>query len=153
MKEIQLTFHKAVTNGPAIAPLAQDSVIAGFPSPAQDSFSPEIDLNDLLIAHKAATFFVRISGESMRDAGILDGDLAIVDKSLSASDGDFVIAYVNGDFTIKQLRLHKDGKRGWLVPWNKQYPDIEVDADDDFRIWGVVTHVIHSMKKGMGHDK
>ncbi len=153
MKEIHLTFHKAVINSPVVAPLAQESVIAGFPSPAQDSFSPEIDLNDLLIQHKEATFFVRISGESMRDAGILDGDLAIVDKSLTASDGDFVIAYVNGDFTIKQLRLNKDGRKGRLVPWNKQYPDIEIDADDDFRIWGVVTHVVHSVKRGVAHDK
>ena len=144
MKEIHLTFHKAVINSPAVAPLVQESVIAGFPSPAQDSFSPEIDLNDLLIPHKEATFFVRISGESMRDAGILDGDLAIVDKSLTASDGDF---------TIKQLRLNKDGRKGRLVPWNKQYPDIEIDADDDFRIWGVVTHVVHSVKRGVAHDK
>ena len=117
MKEIHLTFHKAVINSPAVAPLAQESVIAGFPSPAQDSFSPEID------------------------------------KSLTASDGDFVIAYVNGDFTIKQLRLNKDGRKGRLVPWNKQYPDIEIDADDDFRIWGVVTHVVHSVKRGVAHDK
>lgn len=149
MKDIQLTFHEAAVHDPVTAPLAQESVIAGFPSPAQDSYSPEIDLNSLLIPHKEATFFVRISGDSMHDAGILDGDLAIVDKSLTASDGDFVIAYVNGDFTIKQLRLNKNGKSGRLVPWNSQYPEIEIDAEDDFRIWGVVTHVIHAVKKGI----
>lgn len=146
-KDIKLTFRKVITDSPMPVPLAQDNVRAGFPSPAQDSYVPEIDLNELLMPHKEATFFVHISGDSMTDAGILDGDLAIVDRSISAADGDFVVAYVNGDFTIKQFKVDKSGKKGWLVPWNKHYTDIEIDSNDDFRIWGVVTHVIHSVRK------
>lgn len=145
MDDIKLTFHKASTETELAIPLAQSSVKAGFPSPAQDYMSEEIDLNRLLIPHPEATFFVRISGDSMMDAGILDGDLAVVDKSLDASDGDFVIAFVDGDFTIKQFRLDTSGNSGWLVPWNKRYPRIEVKSGEDFRIWGVVTYVIHAI--------
>ncbi len=145
MDDIKLTFHKASTETVLAIPLAQSSVKAGFPSPAQDYMSEEIDLNRLLITHPEATFFVRISGDSMMDAGILDGDLAVVDKSLDASDGDFVIAFVDGDFTIKQFRLDASGNSGWLVPWNKRYPRIEVKSGEDFRIWGVVTYVIHAI--------
>jgi DNA polymerase V len=145
MDDIKLTFHKASTETELAIPLAQSSVKAGFPSPAQDYMSEEIDLNRLLIPHPEATFFVRISGDSMMDAGILDGDLAVVDKSLDASDGDFVIAFVDGDFTIKQFRLDASGNSGWLVPWNKRYPRIEVKSGEDFRIWGVVTYVIHAI--------
>ena len=124
MDDIKLTFHKASTETELAIPLAQSSVKAGFPSPAQDYM---------------------IEGDSMMDAGILDGDLAVVDKSLDASDGDFVIAFVDGDFTIKQFRLDASGNSGWLVPWNKRYPRIEVKSGEDFRIWGVVTYVIHAI--------
>ena len=146
MSDLRLTLHPAARRQPVLIPLASDSVKAGFPSPSENYLAPEIDLNDLLVHHREATFYVRISGDSMTDAGILDGDLAVVDKSLTAADGDFVIAFVNGEFTIKQFRLDKDGQRGWLVPWNNAYPRIEVGVDDDFRIWGVVTHVIHSLR-------
>ena len=145
MGDIKLTFHKVSTETKLSIPLAQSSVKAGFPSPAQDYLNEEIDLNKLLIPHPEATFFVKISGDSMMDAGILDGDLAVVDKSQEASDGDFVIAYVDGDFTIKQFRMDAAGGRGWLVPWNKHYPRIEVQSGEDFRIWGVVTYVIHAI--------
>ncbi|MDD6891849.1 MAG: translesion error-prone DNA polymerase V autoproteolytic subunit [Bacteroidales bacterium] len=146
MPGLRLTFHPAATGPRVLVPLATDAVKAGFPSPSENYLAPEIDLNDLLIQHREATFYVRISGDSMTDAGILDGDLAVVDKSLAAKDGDIVIAFVNGEFTIKQFRIEKDRTRGWLVPWNDRYPRIEVNADDDFRIWGVVTHVIHSLR-------
>lgn len=153
MKKICLSFHKAAVSVSASIPMTEEKVKAGFPSPAQDCYMPEIDLNDLLVVHKEATFFVRISGDSMREAGIFDGDLAVVDKSLTAADGDFIIAYVNGDFTIKQFRLDKKQQKGWLVPWNKQYPEIEIDPNDDFRIWGVVTHVIHTVRNKFGHER
>lgn len=147
MNEVKLTFHRASTESKVLIPLAPECVKAGFPSPAADSYAPEIDLNELLVQHKEATFYVRISGDSMTGAGILDGDLAVVDRSLQASDGDFVIAYVNGEFTIKQFEADGSGERGWLVPWNDSYPRIEVAAEDDFRIWGVVTHVVHTVRK------
>lgn len=145
--DIRLTFHKANTDSELLIPLAQSSVRAGFPSPAQDYMGEEIDLNKLLVRHREATFYVRISGESMTDAGILDGDLAVVDKELEARDGDFVIAYVDGEFTIKQFRMDESGTFGWLQPWNNHFPPIRVDASNDFIIWGVVTYVIHPAKK------
>ncbi len=145
---IRLTFHKANTDTDLAIPLAQSSVRAGFPSPAQDYMGEEIDLNKLIVRHREATFYVRVSGDSMTDAGILDGDLAVVDKELEAGDGDFVIAYVDGEFTIKQFRMDKSGTFGWLQPWNDHYPAIRVDASNDFMIWGVVTYVIHPAKKG-----
>ena len=145
---IRLTFHKANTDTELAIPLAQSSVRAGFPSPAQDYMGEEIDLNKLIVRHREATFYVRVSGDSMTDAGILDGDLAVVDKELEAGDGDFVIAYVDGEFTIKQFRMDKSGAFGWLQPWNDHYPAIRVDASHDFMIWGVVTYVIHPAKKG-----
>ena len=118
-EQVRLTFHKVGLDTELSIPLAQNPVKAGFPSPAQDYMGDEIDLNKVLIRHREATFYVRVSGDSMTDAGILDGDLAVVDKEIDAQDGDFVIAFVDGDFTIKQFRKDKSGFFGWLVPWNK----------------------------------
>ena len=144
--DVRLTFHPADTETVLPIPLAQSSVRAGFPSPAQDYMGEEIDLNRVLVRHREATFYVRVSGESMTDAGILDGDLAVVDKELQAQDGDFVIAFVDGEFTIKEFRKDSSGQFGWLVPWNPHYPKIRVDASNQFVIWGVVTYVIHGLR-------
>ena len=147
MKEaIKLTFHPAGIGKKTPIPLAGQDVKAGFPSPAQDSMEGEIDLNDVLVRHREATFYVRISGDSMTDAGIFDGDLAVVDRQIEATDGNFVIAFVDGEFTIKQFHIDKSGQFGWLVPWNKDYSPIRVDETNRFVIWGVVTYVIHQMK-------
>ena len=116
--DIRLTLHPASTETELSVPMAQSSVRAGFPSPAQDYMGEEIDLNKVLVRHREATFYVRVSGESMTEAGILDGDLAVVDKELQAQDGDFVIAFVDGEFTIKEFRKDPCGDFGWLVPWN-----------------------------------
>ncbi len=144
--DVRLTFHPADTDLELSIPLAQSSVRAGFPSPAQDYMGEEIDLNRVLVRHREATFYVRVSGESMTDAGILDGDLAVVDKELQAQDGDFVIAFVDGEFTIKEFRMDSSGDFGWLVPWNPNYPKIRVDASNQLIIWGVVTYVIHGLR-------
>ena len=146
-EQVRLTFHKVGLDTELSIPLAQNPVKAGFPSPAQDYMGDEIDLNKVLIRHREATFYVRVLGDSMTDAGILDGDLAVVDKEIDAQDGDFVIAFVDGDFTIKQFRKDKSGFFGWLVPWNKHYPRIRVDSSNDFIVWGVVTYVIHQMNR------
>ena len=105
--KIKLTIHAAGIEERLPIPLAGQSVKAGFPSPAQDYMEGEIDLNEVLIRHREATFYVRISGDSMTGAGILDGDLAIVDRQIEPSNGNFVIAFVDGEFTIKQLRSTK----------------------------------------------
>jgi DNA polymerase V len=119
------------------------AVSAGFPSPADDHIDKNLDLNEHLIKHPAATFYVRVSGDSMINAGIHDGDLLIVDKSLKAKDGSVVVAILNGEFTVKRLRLSKFGIS--LVAENNSYPEIHIKEGMDFEVWGVVTNVIHKV--------
>ncbi|MGG6242527.1 LexA family protein [Nodosilinea sp. AN01ver1] len=117
------------------------TVPAGFPSPAEDFAEGPLDLNRYLIHHPAATFFVRVQGDSMTGAGIFCGDLLIVDRALHPVPGNVVIAVVNGDLTIK--RLHQEAGRILLLPENPDYAPIVIDPDTDFAIWGVVTKAIH----------
>ncbi|MFU8797874.1 MAG: LexA family protein [Gammaproteobacteria bacterium] len=124
-------------------PLFSSKVQAGFPSPAEDYQEGHLDLNNYLIQHPAATFFVRVAGDSMIGAGIFANDLLIVDRSLSAQSGKIVIAVVNGDFTVK--RLEKTGNKIRLLPENPEYPAIEITEESECQIWGVVTNVIHSV--------
>ena len=118
-------------------------VPAGFPSPAEDFIEDHLDLNEHLIHHPAATFFVRASGQSMVNAGIFDGDLLIVDRALSPQDGDIVIAVLFGELTVKRIRKRRD--RLLLEPENAVYPVIEVPQEADFQVWGVVTNAIHRL--------
>jgi DNA polymerase V len=117
-------------------------VPAGFPSPASDYIDKSIDLNEVLIKNKVATFLVKALGDSMIDAGIYSGDILIIDKSISPSNKNVVVAILNGEFTVK--RFIKDGNKIFLHPENQKYKDIEITVDDDFKIWGVVTFVIHN---------
>lgn len=122
-------------------PLYSNKVSAGFPSPADDFIEKTLDLNDLVIKHPQATFFVRVSGNSMVNAGIRDGDILVVDKSLEPKEGKIVIANVEGEFVLKRIRK-KNGKL-YLFPENSDYNPIEIKEDMDCEIWGVVTYVIH----------
>lgn len=125
-------------------PLVGTLVRAGFPSPAEDYIEDRLDLNELLVAHPGATFYVRVSGESMMDAGIQDGDTLVVDRSLDARNDDIVIATLNGEFTVKRLVYR--ASRPWLIPCNPLFSDIELTEDMDTMIWGVVTSVIHKFR-------
>jgi len=116
---------------------------AGFPSPADDYIEGKLDLNRHLIKHPAATFFVRVSGDSMIEAGIHTGDLLVVDRSLEAVDGNVIVAALDGELTVK--RLYKQGKALRLLPANKNYHPIEIKTQQTFEIWGVVTNVIHAL--------
>jgi|SRR5712691_3345509 len=118
-------------------------VAAGYPSPADDYLDGPLDLDQYLITHPTATFFVRVAGESMRDAGIHAGDLLIVDRALTPRDGSIVIAVVNGELTVKRLSRH----RGTLVllPENPHYPPLPITETTAFEVWGVVTYVIHRL--------
>lgn len=122
-------------------PLFQDSVSAGFPSPAEGESKEVLDLNDLLVKRPAATFFLRVAGVSMIKAGIHPGDILVVDRSLAPVSGKIVIASLNGELTVK--RLESDGKRVRLMPENDSYSPIDITEEVDLRIWGVVTSVIH----------
>lgn len=137
-------FKAAIGKDPLPLPLFLANVQAGFPSPAEDYLDKTLDLNELLISHPAATFFVRVMGDSMQNAGILSGDVLIVDRSLEALENSIVIAVVNGEFTVKRL-LKRDG-RIFLAPENPSYPILEIMPESDFQVWGVVTYVIHKAR-------
>lgn len=140
LNDIQLfleegTFYKL--------PLYGCKVRAGFPSPADDYIETYLDLNNYLISHPSATFFVRASGDSMIKAGIADGDLLIVDRSIEATHGRIVIAAVNGELTVKRLSIANGQTQ--LVPENDNYPPILITEDLELVIWGVVLHNIRSV--------
>lgn len=121
-------------------PLAAEEVRAGFPSPAEDCLEGSIDLNRVLVSHPAATFYARVAGDSMEEAGIGEGDLLVIDKLIEPQEGDIVVAFLDGEFTLKRFR--RDGNGVWLEPANPDYPPIRIGAESDFRIWGVVTYNI-----------
>jgi DNA polymerase V len=116
-------------------------VQAGFPSPADDFIENQLDLNELMVPHPTSTFFVRVEGDSMRGAGINNGDILVVDRSLEPASGKIVVAIINGEFTVK--RFITDPKGVYLVPENKNYPTLKIEPESDFQVWGVVTYVIH----------
>ena len=121
---------------------------AGFPSPAEDYNHETLDFNRDLIRNPEATFYGKVEGDSMIEAGINDGDIAVIDRSLEARDGDIVVGYVNEEFTIKYLDLthRKDGYIE-LRPANKYFNPIRIDEDDDFEVWGVVIWTIKNWRK------
>jgi len=127
-------------------PLCGARVPAGFPSPADDFVEDTLDLNTFLVRHPAATFFVRVQGDSMVEAGIHSGDILIVDRALEARDRSVVVAVVDGELTVKRLR--RMGRRTFLVAENPAYPALELVPGMDIRVWGVVTHVIHTLSRG-----
>ena len=122
-----------------------EKIHAGFPSPAAD-FTERIDITREIVSHPETTFYARIDGDSMQEAGIFSGDLVVIDRSLTAQNGDFVAAYIDGEFTIKEFQYDPDRQCAWLIPHNKKYQKIRVDADNAFIVWGVITHTIHSVK-------
>jgi DNA polymerase V len=139
----ELTFFQrsSSADGSLRLPLFLTPVKAGFPSPADDFMERALDLNEHLIQHPAATFFVRVDGDSMTGAGMTRGDILIVDRSLEARDGCIVIAVINGEFTVKRLRMDNGGIQ--LEADHPRYPPIRIQKEWDFQIWGVVTYTIH----------
>lgn len=123
--------------------LFSTKIEAGFPSPADDYIEGQLDLNEYLVKNPPATFFVRVSGESMIGAGIHPNDLLIVDRSIKPKAGKVVIAVINGEFTVKRL-VDRNGSF-WLVPENSKFPEKQIKDDEDVLVWGVVTNVIHPL--------
>lgn len=128
-KELALTF-------------ADGGIRAGFPSPAQDYMGESIDLNRELVRHPATTFYARAVGNSMKGCGIDDGDLLVIDKSIEPREGDIVVAFIDGEFTLKKVKPGPDGSCLWLMPANEDYPPIKVTEDNHFVVWGVLTYNI-----------
>ena len=125
-------------------PLASGNVQAGFPSPAEDHLEKSLDLNEHLVRNPAATFFVRVEGDSMRDAGIHGGDILVVDRSLIPADRQIVVAMLDGDFTVKRMRRKNGGV--FLESENDTFPPIEIGENQELVIWGVVTFIIHQAR-------
>ncbi len=126
---------------------------AGFPSPAADHAGERIDLVRELSSHPETTFYARVSGDSMHDAGMFDGDIIVIDKSLEPHNGDIIIAAVDGEFTVKEFRRDEDNKGGWLIPHNPAFQPIRVTAENNFSVWGVVTHCIHDLSRSIGKTR
>ena len=143
MSEQLLNITSAEQELPELA--LAEHLHAGFPSPAADC-TERIDITRELIRHPETTFYARIEGDSMQDAGIFSGDLVVIDRSLQASDGDYVAAYIDGEFTVKEFRSDPSGKCAWLIPHNDKYRKIRVDDENAFVIWGVITHTIHDVR-------
>ena len=123
--------------------LIAPQIKAGFPSPAADYLQESLDFNRDLIKHPEATFYGRVDGDSMIDAGICDGDIAVIDRSVESMNGDVVVGYINGEFTIKFLDLtHKKDGYIELCPANKNYQPIRINEFDEFEVWGVVVWTI-----------
>ena len=129
---------KNVTNEGAV--FVDIGISAGFPSPADDFRETRISLDEELIKNKEATFFARVSGQSMIGAGLDDNDLLVIDKSITPTNGKIAVCFLDGEFTVKRLRVDKD--KVWLQPENPNYPIIEITEENNFIIWGIVTNVI-----------
>lgn len=139
----QLKIYSSEVTSQVEIPLSQSGVSAGFPSPADDPMEGKLDLNRELIRNPASTFFARVSGVSMIDDGVSDGDLLLIDKSVEPYDGCLAVCFIDGEFTLK--RFKDMGDHALLTPANKDYKPIKVTADNDFMVWGVVRYLIKKM--------
>tara|TARA_Y100001954_G_scaffold196602_1_gene213041 strand:+ start:938 stop:1387 length:450 start_codon:yes stop_codon:yes gene_type:complete len=124
-------------------PFYQFNVPAGFPSPAENFMDLDLNLQDYLVQNPSATFCVRVTGDSMQNAGILSGDVMVVDRSLEPKNNTIVLAVLDGEFTVK--RIQKKGEELFLKPENKDFKPIKVTEEMNFQVWGVVTHIIHKL--------
>lgn len=137
---VKLKICKSENKPGVEIPLVQSAVHAGFPSPADDFLEGSLDLNSLVICHPEATFFARVEGDSMKDEGIVEGDILVVDKAVEPYDGCLAVAYVDGEFTLKRVKLEPD--RILLIPANPNYQTIEISPENDFAVWGVVRWIL-----------
>jgi len=136
----KLTFFTPDLESDTVFPLINHGVSAGFPSPALDFMEHKIDLNKHLTHNALSTFYIKVAGSSMTGAGIDDGDLLVIDRSLEPTDGRIAICLIDGEFTVKRLKLQTDCL--YLMPENEAYQPIKVLEENQFIIWGIVTYVI-----------
>lgn len=122
------------------------AIHAGFPSPAQNYMNGTIDLNRVLVRHRETTFFARVDGDTMKDAGIGNGDIVVIDKSLDANDGDFVVAFIDGEFVLRRIKIDKAKKCVLLLSADEKAKPTRITADNDLTIWGVITYTIKKMR-------
>ena len=144
MKKEKLIFLRPKEENSMGQWLIEQGISAGFPSPADDFKEVRISLDKELIKNKEATFYAKVSGDSMIDAGLDDGDLLVIDRSLSPENGKIAICFIDGDFTVK--RIKKERGKFYLIPENKNYKKIRIKKEDRLLIWGIVTYVIKKIK-------
>jgi DNA polymerase V len=118
----------------------EDGISAGFPSPASDFEESRISIEKVVIKNKESTFYAKVSGDSMKDAGLNDGDILVIDRSEELKNNKIAVCYLNGDFTVKRVKIEK--KAVYLIPENKNYKPIKVTEENEFVVWGIVTYVI-----------
>lgn len=135
----KIEFFKPILGSELLLPYV-GGVNAGFPSPADDYLDLKIDLNKELVKNPEATFYARVRGKSMIDAGLSDGDVLVIDRSLDPVNNRIAVCYVDGEFTVKRIRIEKDCC--WLIPENDEFAPIKVISENDFIIWGIVAYVI-----------
>ncbi len=135
-----LQFFTPKTSNSHGAIFIDTGISAGFPSPADDFKEKRISLDEELISNKEATFFAKVSGQSMIGAGLDDNDLLVIDRSLEPEDNKIAVCFLDGEFTVKRLKV--EGDDVWLQPENPEYPSIKIIEENDFIIWGIVTSVI-----------
>lgn len=140
-KTKQLEFYTSELGTALKTPYFEGGISAGFPSPADDYLHAKLDLNELLVEHPSATYYVRVNGDSMLGAGIVSGDLLVVDRSLEVTNNCIVVAHIDGEFTVK--RIKKTKKNMFLQAENENYKPIEITEEMDFQLFGVVVHAIH----------
>jgi len=138
-----LEIYTADTTSSISLPIVENGISAGFPSPADDFLDVSIDLNKEFIKNASTTFYGRVKGDSMINAGLNSGDLLIIDKSLEPINNKIAVCFIDGEFTVKRIKIEKDIV--WLVAENEKYKPIKVTCDNDFLIWGIVTTVIKSV--------
>ena len=139
-KSGSLTFYIPEAIEHSGAHFFDTGISAGFPSPAEDFKEERLSLDDTLVKNKEATFYARVSGQSMIGAGLDDNDLLVIDRSLEPENNRIAVCFLDGEFTVKRLRVSKD--EVWLQPENPDYPIIKITEDNNFLIWGIVTNVI-----------
>lgn len=139
-KASNIVFYTANVDTNISLPFVKEGISAGFPSPAEDFLDASIDLNKELIKNPSATFYGKVRGNSMKDLGIHDGDLLVIDKSLEPQNGKIAICFIDGEFTVKTIKMEKDCI--WLLPANTDYKPIKVTKENDFLVWGIVINVI-----------
>jgi len=139
-KDQKLTFFTPDFESELRIPFIKEGVSAGFPSPAADFMESGIDLNKELSENPLATFYIKVKGNSMIDAGINDKDVLVVDRSLEPQNNKIAICFIDGEFTVKRIQVEKDCL--YLMPENPNYPPIKVTEENQLIIWGIVTYVI-----------
>ena len=144
MPKTKLSFHSFEDLNLQDIKVAEPSVAAGFPSPADDFIEMEINLQDYIVKNKEATFCVKVEGTSMTKAGINSGDIMIVDRSLHPKHNDIVLAVIDGEFTVKRITVNENNL--YLMPENDNFSPIKITTAMNFQVWGIITHIIHKAR-------